>query len=57
MRLASNVIFRRFLTDPQRHELVACGHPATSPTDDIKRVKNKLEKMEKILAGATGNGV
>ena len=60
VRLASNVILRRFLTEPQRHELVACGHPstfpATSPADDIKRMKNKLAKMEKILAVAAGNG-
>ena len=55
---ASNVIFGKFLATPERHELVACGHPttapATSPADDINRMQNKLGE---ILARATGIGV
>jgi hypothetical protein len=54
---ASNVIFEKFLAIPERHELVACGHPATAPTtspaDDINRMRNKLGE---ILARAAGIG-
>lgn len=57
LKLASDFTLKKYLADSQRHELIPCGipttTPATSPRDDINKMANKVGG---ILARARGNG-
>lgn len=47
----------RYLTDPQRHEMIACGIPTInakiSPAEDITAMKSKIRA---IIPNASGGG-
>jgi hypothetical protein len=49
----------RYDTDPQRHEMIACGTPTInariSPTEDITAMKAKIRALIPNASGSAAN--